>query len=278
MKVRRPPLNFSNVPIFWSPNREFAQRWNAGSFVPAYVEPFLVKVLNEARPLLPTSGPLKEDVDVFIKQEMEHCKHHIRFNRRFWEFGYEGLKPIEKAYAADYDDWMKSRSLRFRLAYCEGFEAMSAISVSAIFEEADEFLEGADPQVVDLWKWHLAEEYEHRAVMHDVFHTLYGRNPLTCYLWRIYGLFVAIRHIGGFADRAAAVLQEKDREGMSPEELARSREREARAKQALSRPALSHLMAILSPFYKPSRRPPPRGVEAYLGPDYPAPGLVARAA
>jgi predicted metal-dependent hydrolase len=278
MKVRKPPLDFSNVPIFWSHNREFAQRWNAGSLVPAYLEPFLVKVLNESRPLLPASGPLKEDVDVFVRQEMEHCKLHIRFNRRFGEFGYDGVKPLENAFAADFDNWMKTKSLRFRLAYCEGFEAMSAISVSAIFEESDEFLEGADPQVVDLWKWHLAEEYEHRAVMHDVFHTLYGRNPLTCYFWRIYGLVFAIAHIGKFANRASAVLLEKDREGLSAKDLALSLERERKAKSALTRPALPTLLKIISPFYKPSLRPAPRGVEAYLGADYPAAGSVPRAA
>jgi predicted metal-dependent hydrolase len=278
MKVRKPPLDFSQVPVFWSHNREFAQRWNAGSLVPAYIEPFLVKVLHEAKPLLTETGPLKDDVDIFIKQEMEHCKNHIKFNRRFAQFGYDELKPVEAAYAADYDRWMKTKSLRFRLAYCEGFEAMSAISVSAIFEEADEFLEGADQQVVDLWKWHLAEEYEHRAVMHDVFHVLYGRNPISCYFWRIYGFFYAVRHIGTFANNAADVLLAKDRQGLSPEALALSIANEKRAKAALARPALHHLLQILSPFYKPAKRKPPRGVEAYLGPSYPGPAPLATAA
>ncbi len=271
MQVRKPPLDFSEVPVFWSRNAEFAQRWNAGSFVPAHLEPFLVKVLNEARPLLAGNPALLEEVGIFIRQEMEHCKQHIKFNRRFGTFGYDKLKPLEARFAADFDDWMATKSLRFRLAYCEGFEAMSAISVSAIFEETDEFLEGADQQVVDLWKWHLAEEYEHRSVMYDVFHALYGGNPLTCYFWRIYGLFYAIRHLATFTNRATAVLLEKDREGMSAEELARSLENERRAQKAINRPALRHLLQFISPFYRPDRRRAPRGVEDYLGPSYPAP-------
>lgn len=270
MKVRKPSLDYSEVPLYWSENREFAQRWNAGSFVPAYIEPFLVKVLREAQPVIGTDdAKLADDVDIFIKQEMEHCKRHVKFNRRFASFGYDELKPLETAFAKDYDDWMTSKSLRFRLAYCEGFEAMSAISVTAIFEESDEFFATADQNVVDLWKWHLAEEYEHRTVMYDVFHEMYGKNPVTSYFWRIYGLFYAMVHMGGFSARATKVLLDKDRSTMTPEQLAQSIANEKRAKKALTRPALKHLLEILSPFYKPARRRPPRGVEAYLGEGFP---------
>jgi len=270
MKVRKPALDYSEVPLYWSPNKAFAQRWNAGSFVPAYIEPFLVRVLHEAKPLIdPRRSRLLEDVGIFIRQEMEHCKQHVKFNRRFWSFGYDELKPLEKDFSDDYERWMTSKSLRFRLAYCEGFEAMSAISVTAAFEEFDEFFEGADPDVVDLWKWHLAEEYEHRCVMHDVFHELYSKNPISCYFWRIYGLIYAIRHLGGFTDRAAKVLLDKDRAAMTQQEREESIAQEKRAKKALVRPALKHLTEILSPFYKPARRKPPKGVEAYLGEGYP---------
>jgi uncharacterized protein len=272
MKVRKPPLDYSNVPLYWSPNREFAQRWNAGSFIPAYIEPFLVKVMREARPYIdPSRTELLRDMDVFIRQEMEHCKQHVKFNRHFWTFGYDELKPLETELARDYDRWFETKSLRFKLAYCEGFEAMSAISVTAIFEESDEFFEGADQQVVDLWKWHLAEEYEHRAVVHDVYHAVFGKKPVSTYFARIHGLFYAIRHLSGFADQASKVLLDKDRVGMTAEELARSRANENRARKALNRPALKHLIEIVSPFYKPVRRKPPRGVDAYLGEGYPPP-------
>lgn len=266
MKVRKPVIDYSEVPLYWSENHEFAQRWNAGSFIPAYIEPFLVKVLHEAKPLLDASNKkLANEVDIFIKQEMEHCKNHVKFNRRFWSFGYDELRPMEAAFAKDYDDWMKTKSLRFRLAYCEGFEAMSAISVTAIFEESDEFFAKADQNVVDLWKWHLAEEYEHRTVMYDVFHQLYYKNPVSGYFWRIYGLFYAMVHMGGFSARMTKVLLDKDRSTMTPEQRAQSFANEKRSKKALARPALKHLLEILSPFYSPAKRRPPRGVEAYLG-------------
>lgn len=272
MKVRKPVLDYSQVPLYWSRNREFAQRWNAGSFVPAYIEPFLVKVLNKAKAHIdPSRTALLNDVAIFIRQEMEHCKQHVKFNRRFWSFGYDELKPLEAEFAQDYERWLTTRSLRFQLAYCEGFEAMSAISVTAMFEESDEFFEDANPEVVDLWKWHLAEEYEHRSVVHEVFHALYGKNPIMAYFTRIHGLFYAIWHLNGFTNNASRILLDKDRTGMTPEELARSLENEKRARKALARPALKHLLEIISPFYQPARRKPPRGVEAYLGEGYPPP-------
>jgi predicted metal-dependent hydrolase len=271
MKVRKPNFDYSNVPLYWAKNHEFAQRWNTGSLIPAYIEPFLVKVLFKCKPLLEEKrcANLLEDVNIFIKQEMEHCKSHIKFNRHYSTFGYDEIKPMEEAFAADYDRFLETTSLRFQVAYCEGFEALSAISVTAMFEEFDEFFEGANQEVVDLWRWHLAEEYEHRSVMHEVFHQLYGKNPVTGYLWRIYGFYYCMRHMSGFAKRAARMVLAKDRAGMTQEQLARSVANEKRVGKAMVRPAIRHLLEILSPFYQPARRRPPRGVQAYLGEAYP---------
>jgi predicted metal-dependent hydrolase len=74
------------------------------------------------------------------------------------------MLPLEESYKADYDHFLQTKSLRFNCAYSDGFEAMRSIAVTSFDEEFDEFLEGADPKAVELWKWHLAEDYEHREV------------------------------------------------------------------------------------------------------------------
>lgn len=265
MQVRFPKFDFSKVRPHWAPDLEFAQTYNAGSTVPAHIEPFLVKVMVKARGLLPPERTeLHKDLDIFIKQEMQHCKMHLAFNKRLREEGYEGMAEIEKDYAADYDDYLMNRSLRFNLAYCEGFEAMSAIAVTAFFEDFEPFLKGADPEAVDLWRWHLAEEYEHRTVAHDVYHALSGMNPVFTYFYRIYGFFYAVRHIRAHTNRVSEYLLEKDRAGMSAAEVERSKARQVEVQKALGRSAKRHLLAILSPFYRPESRPMPRGLDRYL--------------
>ncbi|MDB5423255.1 MAG: hypothetical protein JWQ29_671 [Phenylobacterium sp.] len=265
MQVRFPTWDFSQVRAHWSPNREFSQMYNAASTVPAYIEPFLVKVMLQALAKLdPKQEQLRKDLAIFIKQESQHCKHHLNFNKALREQGYEGMAEIEKAYADDYERFLKEKSLRFNCAYSEGFEAMSAIAVTSFFEEFDEFLEGADPQAADLWRWHLAEEFEHREVAHEVYHALFGKNPVSAYLYRIYGFFYAITHIRKHVARVTEYLLAKDREGMTPEEIERSKERQAAAQKVMGKRAAEHLKAILSPFYKPANRPEPRGVQDVL--------------
>jgi uncharacterized protein len=264
MQVRFPKWDFSGLRAHWAPNREFAQIYNAASTVPAYIEPYLLKVMRIAKEKIdPANAELHRKLDVFIKQEMQHCKLHLSINKAIRADGYEGMLAIEKEYEADYDRYLKTKSLRFNLAYSEGFEAMSAIAVTNFFEEFDPFLEGADPRAVAIWKWHLAEEFEHREVAFDVYHELYG-NGLFAYLYRLYGFICAIKHIRGHTARVTAYLLGKDREGMSEVELAESIAREKAVARATSKRAKEHLKAIFSWNYDPKNLPAPRGVQALL--------------
>lgn len=265
MQVRFPKWDFSGLRAHWAPHREFAQMYNAASTVPAYIEPYLLKVMRLAKDKIdPAKTDLHARLDVFIKQEMQHCKLHLAFNKAIRADGYEGMLALEKDYEADYDRYLKTKSLRFNLAYSEGFEAMSAIAVTNFFEEFGPFLEGADPRAVAIWKWHLAEEYEHREVAHEVYHELYGRNQLFAWIYRLYGFFCAIKHIRAHTARVAEYLLSVDRAKMSEAERAESLVREQAVKAANSSRAREHLKAILSFNYDPASRPAPRGVQELL--------------
>lgn len=265
MQVRFPKWDFSSLRAHWAPHREFAQIHNAASTVPAYVEPYLLKVMRMAKDKIdPANTLLHEKVDIFIKQEMQHCKQHLAFNKAIRADGYEGMLAIEKEYEADYERYLKDKSLRFNLAYSEGFEAMSSIAVTNFFEEFDSFTEGADPRAVEIWKWHLAEEYEHREVAHEVYHELYGRNRLMAWAYRLYGFYCAITHIRGHTARVAEYLLSVDRARMTEAERAESIARENAVAAATSRRAREHLKSILSFNYNPADRPAPRGLQALL--------------
>lgn len=264
MQVRFPKWDFSKVRAHWAPNAEFAQMQNAASTVPAYIEPYLVKVMKQAQKVLSEKNvELHRELDIFIKQEMQHCRQHLAFNKALRADGYEGMLEIEKAYEADYNDFLANRSLRFNLAYSEGFEAVSSIAVDNFYTVFNEFLDGADEEAVEMWKWHLAEEFEHREVAFDVYHAIYGRG-VYAYLYRVWAFFFAVRHIRSHVRKVQDYLLEKDREGMSAEEREASIARQKRVAQVTKTHALTHLKKIISPFYKPAMRKPPVGLQDVL--------------
>lgn len=264
MIVRHPGFNFANIRPHWAPVPEFAQSYNAFSTVPAHIEPFLVKVMMKVKDELGDEhAALKEDIETFNKQEVQHCKQHVAFNKRLYEEGYPGMKDLEKPYRDDYQRFLKEKSLKFNVAYCEGFEAMGSAASQVFFEELDEFLEGADEEAMDLWKWHLAEEFEHREVAFKAFHALNGHGPIA-YFKRIYGFLYAVKHIGMHTAKLANYLIEVDRENMTPEEREASEERQKRVMARIRKGSRKRLLKVFSPFYNPANMKPSPGMEPLL--------------
>lgn len=265
MKARFPKFDFSGVRAHWAPNKEFAQRANAASLIPAYIEPYLLKVMMKAKDRIdPSKTQLIKDVEIFIKQEMQHCRQHIAFNKRMHEVGYELLKPIEKEFEATFNRFLATKSLRFNLAYCEGFESLSATACELYFEDYNELLEDADDEPTNMWRWHLAEEFEHRTVCSDVYHELNGLNPVFAYFYRLYGYLYAVIHLGRFSSMVSKKLIDHDRATMTPDEVEQSKERDKYAKKIMGRRFFSHFFKICSPFYDPLKRREPVGYREYL--------------
>lgn len=264
MKVRAPNWDFSKIRALWAPVPEFAQSYNAFSIVPAHIEPYLMKVMRRAKDVLdPKHEKLHEDIAIFNKQEMEHCKQHVAFNHALYEQGYEGLRDIEKPYKLDYVRFLKEKSLRFNVAYCEGFEALGSTAAQVIFEDLDEYLEGADSEALEMWKWHLAEEFEHREVCYQVYKTLYG-NGLFAYLYRVAIFLYAVKHIHGYTAKAQEYLLGVDRAAMSEEEREASIAREKVLSGKVAKASKKHLLKVLSPFYDPGKKTPSPGMQEVL--------------
>lgn len=267
MMVRYPNLDFSKVRAHWAPCIEFAQRANGSGLIPTYVEPYLVKVMLKSKPLIdPADKQLVSDLTVFVKQEAQHCKQHNAFNVRLRESGYPGLEVMEKELFEDLEGFLANKSLKFNLAYSDGFEAMGALGAKMWFDAYADYLDGADAEAVDLWKWHMAEEHEHREVAFQVYQHLYGRKRpiLDGWLFRVWGFLFAIKHLIGFGNRAAAYLLEEDRKRMTPEEREASLAREKVFKKKMAKAAIPELLKVLSPFYDPKNTVKPEGMDEYL--------------
>ena len=268
MKVRNPRIDYSQVRPHWAPNHEFAHDRNASSTIPTYIEPWLIKVMQQANAVLPEEeAELHALIDWFNVQEGLHTRQHSAFNRRIRDF-YPAIAPLEQKLKADLDEFLSRRSLKFNLAYAEGFESLGPPSARLWFEKSDAFLAGADYEAVALWKWHMAEEFEHREVCFRLYKTLFAQGLWgrfwNGWLYRVYGFCFAVRHLGAYTSNVRSVMIQADRATMTAEELARSRENGRAVARLMRRHFLPQLLLVFLPFYNPGRKRPPKDLDAYL--------------
>lgn len=259
MIARMPNLDFEGSLPIWAGNREFCQLFNSFSVLLIRLEPYMNRVMRRAKDELDPDDPLRDEIDVFVKQEANHTLVHRRFNQALYDSGYDELKNIEKRMGKDYSAFFESRPLVDQAAYCEGFEVLGPLLAQLFFEEIDDLLKDGDRAVVDLWKWHLAEEYEHRMVAFEVLHRLGGT-----WLTRLRGVYTTTKHLGFYRRMILRHLNEVDRASMSDEEIARSRASARRLNRRILMFGLRKALPLLSPFYSPARKPQPRGAARYL--------------
>jgi len=167
-----------------------------------YLEPYLIRTMKEARKQI-DDPDLRADLEAFNAQEGQHYRQHMKFNDAIRGFGFPGLAELEAELDADYRRFSEKRSLRFNLAYAEGFEALTTASAHALFERG--LHPDMDPSMRDLLEWHLIEELEHRTVAFDVYEHVCGS-----YLYRTAVGLRAQWHMGRWISWAAACMLEAD--------------------------------------------------------------------
>lgn len=267
--VRFPNIDYAQVEPHWAPNIAFAQDRNAASTIPTPVEPWLIKVLQTALARFPNADArLREEVNAFIGQESQHFRQHRQFNKMMIAAGYPKLAEFEKALADDLDGFLKNRSLKFQLAYADGFESLGAVAGGVWFEKSDRFIAGLDSPGCTLWKWHMAEEFEHREVCFKFYHALFGRGFWNAigngYFYRLYGFVYAMTHLGKYSKKVGAYLLELDRVKMDQDQRD-SLDRDIREFNAFQRRVvLPQLAKNFLPWYNPGRKRTPKGLFEYL--------------
>jgi predicted metal-dependent hydrolase len=214
-----------------------------------HLEPYLIRTMRVALDEI-TDPQLAEDTRRFSQQEGHHYSNHARLNEQIcasFDAGTaDALRAIEDAMEADYQRYSRQKSLRFNLAYAEGFEAMTCSSALAM-AEAGNFDEGAKLPGGEIWAWHMAEEIEHRTVAFDVFDHLVGS-----YFYRItmgtWAQWHYLSYIRRFSMCMARGLGRKLTAPSTP----------------LNRAVLRRYVRTWSPRYDPARIEMPAGVDALL--------------
>jgi uncharacterized protein len=261
MKVRKPGYDYTaSLPRWCKTYPEYSQAVNCASLMLPYLEPYLNLVMRRAQAQLGPDHPLNADIGLFCKQEATHYLEHDAYNEALRKAGYPRLAEFEDQFRAHFQRLLDTKSLTFNCAYSLGFESIGPIYAEWWFEQTGDVMQGADPAVVSLWKWHLAEEFEHRTVAYDVYRALFGG-----YFYRVYGLVSFLRDSRKLNREMVKHLLSEDSRQMSADEQARSRERFAEIRKRESRFVMSRLIKVLSPFYTPRQLREPKGVAELLG-------------
>lgn len=185
IQARRVHFDVDDIPLHWIPNHPVASNViGLLNIVLPTVERWFVEAYNEALPLV-KDPKLAEDIRGFIGQEATHAEVHDKVLRQYMvEHGVDP-KPLldqieyvfEKVLApsTSNDPKVRLNHLCDRLWLIAAIEHYTAVlgdfSLNCAWDD-----HGADPTMVDLFRWHGSEEVEHRNVAHDVavyFHDSY---------------------------------------------------------------------------------------------------------
>jgi uncharacterized protein len=107
---------------------------------------------------------LAAEIRAFIKQEVNHTREHLAFNRAAEAAGYDltGIDArVEKLLADVY-----ARPKPAWLAVTIALEHFTAMFAHEFLAHPEHFI-GADVEQAELWRWHAVEEIEHKGVAYD---------------------------------------------------------------------------------------------------------------
>jgi predicted metal-dependent hydrolase len=118
-----------------------------------------VKAFREGAP-----PQLESEIRAFVKQEVNHTREHLAFNRAAEAAGYD-LSLIDARVERLIGD-VYARPKAAWLAVTIALEHFTAMFAHEFLAHPEHFVGGESEQVA-LWRWHAVEEIEHKGVAYD---------------------------------------------------------------------------------------------------------------
>lgn len=184
--VRRVRFDWSDTPLHWIPgDPQTTHTINVLHLLLPAGERWFVHVFRQALPLV-TDERLRAEVKGFMGQEAVHSRSH---GDVLVHLADQGLDPtaytdrVEWLFRRLLGDrplglilprWARRHWLAQRLAIIAAIEHFTAVLGDWILDTPALDRAGADPVMLDLIRWHGAEEVEHRAVAFDLFQHVSG--------------------------------------------------------------------------------------------------------
>lgn len=157
----------ATVPRYWHGGRRSVSLFfdALSIFFPVGERFFIASVKAHAH--LVGDARLLSQVRAFYGQEGVHAREHTQYNRMLDAQGYPA-SDMEQRLMLRLRRVAASVSPRQQLAITCALEHFTA-AMGHILLSDPRVLAGADPSMSALWRWHAAEENEHKAVAFDVF-------------------------------------------------------------------------------------------------------------
>ncbi|ROR97955.1 putative metal-dependent hydrolase [Sinobacterium caligoides] len=188
MKSKKINIDIDAIEKNWCEDdfyRIFYNILNAG--IPPF-ERYVIKTMREVRddPRLDDEPRIRELVDIFVRQEIEHTKMHIPVNRKI------GLDKIKAGkFTEKITRFIQRRTpLYVSVASCAFIEFVGFGFFKSHIDKDVLYSSGMHEEMAKLWKWHTAEELEHSFVKLKVINHI--NNAYWLKLWgMIEGVIVA---------------------------------------------------------------------------------------
>ncbi|GAA4817257.1 metal-dependent hydrolase [Nocardioides caeni] len=172
---------WDDVPLHYIPGRMVATHvYNCMHLLLPEGEKAMSAALAQALPLI-EDPRLKEEVVGFIGQEATHADSHGGVLERLVELGLDArpvlgrLDQLLTVIMGDVaDERIRHQLLCERLALFSALEHYTAVWGKFFLESEGLSGSGIHPMVLDLLKWHGAEEVEHRSVVFDAYQHVDG--------------------------------------------------------------------------------------------------------
>ena len=163
--IRDERFNRDAKPRRWWAGDAFGTAWhNALSATFPRGEAFFIEAVKAHR--AGADPKLEAEIRAFVRQEINHTREHVAFNRLAEDAGYDIAKidkRVEQLLALT-----KGRPPIANLLVTMALEHYTAMMAHEFLANPSHF-EDSDPEVRAMWRWHAVEEIEHKGVAYDTF-------------------------------------------------------------------------------------------------------------
>lgn len=138
---------------------------------------------------------LKENIKGFCGQEGFHRREHQRYNETLCAARGYDLKKLEGTLTRRLNLARKHLTPLQQLAVTVAIEHFTGVLAELLLKPGS-IMERAEPSMRELWRWHAAEEMEHKAVAYDVYRAVGGGEGLRLAVMRRVSLLMSLELAG----------------------------------------------------------------------------------